>query len=271
MVDAQFPHHLPARRVPLRLRHLRAGAHSQAGVPGVYDPAGRRRGNLSGRHERRGRRAAGQAAGAVPDDLQGGEASEDHLHLAERHVLCDGRAGGRRERQGRGLVEDQTRAGVVQDAAALGRRGARRERRFRRHLGAAHHPRIGYALLPRAERLYGRPERPPAAHRVGFEPASLRCAVGADFGLRRSGAAGGLRHRREGDLRGAGLAGAHAAGRCGEQCRDRDADPHRALAGRGAGGRRADHLERPRGPRAAREGRGARRPRIRRSGQLHPQ
>ncbi len=35
---------------------------------------------------------------------------------------------------------------------------------FRRHLGAADHPRIGHALLPRTERVYGRFERPSAPH-----------------------------------------------------------------------------------------------------------
>lgn len=39
-------------------------------------------------------------------------------------------------------------AGGVQDAAACGCRGRGDQRRFRRHLGAADHPRIGHALLP---------------------------------------------------------------------------------------------------------------------------
>ena len=271
MVDAQLPHHLPARGLPVRFRHLRTGSHPQAGVSRIYDPSGRRGGRLSGRHERRGRRTAGQAARTVPDDLQGGEAFEDHLHLAERHVLRDGRAERRRERQGRSVVEDQARPCGVQDAASRGRCGARDERRLRRHLGPADHPRIGHAVVPRAERVHGRPERPSAPHRVGLEPAALRRSAGADFGICRSRPAGGLRHRREGALRGAGFAGADPGGRLGEQRRDRNADPYRAVAGRGARGRGADRLERPRRPRPACEGRGARRARIRRSGQLYPQ
>ena len=169
------------------------------------------------------------------------------------------------------MVESQARAGGVQDAAACGCRGRGDQRRFRRHLGAADHPRIGHALLPRTERVYGRFERPSAPHRVGLQPAPLRRAAGADLGLRRSRTARGLRHRREDALRGAGRAGADPAGRLGEQCRDRDPDPHRAVAGRGAGGRRADRLERSRRARPAGEGRGARRARVRRSGQLYPQ
>ena len=270
MVDAQLPHHLPARGLPVRFRHLRTGSHSQAGVSRIYDPSGRCGGRLSGRHERRGRRTAGQAARTVPDDLQGGEAFEDHLHLAERHVLRDGRAERRRERQGRSVVEDQARPCGVQDAASRGRRGARDERRLRRHLGPADHPRIGHAVVPRTERVHGRPERPSAPHRVGLEPAALRRSAGADLGICRSRPAGGLRHRREGALRGAGFAGADPGGRLGEQRRDRNADPYRAVAGRGARGRGADRLERPRRPRPACEGRGARRARIRRSGQLYP-
>ena len=169
------------------------------------------------------------------------------------------------------MVESQARAGGVQDAAACGCRGRGDQRRFRRHLGAADHPRIGHALLPRTERVYGRFERPSAPHRIGLQPAPLRRAAGADLGLRRSRAARGLRHRREDALRGAGRAGADPAGRLGEQCRDRDPDPHRAVAGRGAGGRRADRLERSRRARPAGEGRGTRRARVRRSGQLYPQ
>ena len=47
MGHAEFPHHLPHRRVPLRLRHLRPVAHPQAGVPRIHDPAGRGRRPLS--------------------------------------------------------------------------------------------------------------------------------------------------------------------------------------------------------------------------------
>ena len=185
MVDAQFPHRLPHRGLPVRLRYLRAGAYSQAGVPGIHDPPGRGGGRLSRRHERRGRAAARQAARTVPDDLQGGQTVEDHLHVAERHVLRDGRTRRPRERQGRSVVEDQARPCGVQDAASRGRCGARDERRLRRHLGPADHPRIGHAVVPRAERVHGRPERPSAPHRVGLEPAALRRSAGANLDLRR--------------------------------------------------------------------------------------
>ena len=185
MVDAQFPHHLSHRGLPVRLRYLRAGAYSQAGVPGIHDPPGRGGGRLSRRHERRGRAAARQAARTVPDDLQGGQTVEDHLHVAERHVLRDGRTRRPRERQGRSVVKDQARPGGIQVAVAAGRCGRGHQRRLRRHLGAAHHARIRHAVVPRTERLHGRPERPPAPHRVGLEPAPVRCAAGANLDLRR--------------------------------------------------------------------------------------
>ena len=44
---------------------------------------------------------------------------------------------------------------------------------------------FGDTSAPRTERLHGRPERPPAPHRVGLEPAPVRRAAGANLDLRR--------------------------------------------------------------------------------------
>ena len=110
------------------LRPLQYVCDAEGRIPTLRHPSGCGHCRQPRCHKRRDRGPGGASARTLPLYLQGGTPRKDHHHKHERHVHGDGLSARRREQQGRGMVEDQTRPEQLQAATAAGRSSPHHER-----------------------------------------------------------------------------------------------------------------------------------------------
>ena len=110
------------------IRPLQYVCDAERRIPPLRHPTGGGHCRQSRCHKRRNRSPDSTPARTLPLYLQGGTPRKDHHHKHERHVHGDGLSARRREQQGRGMVEDQTRPEQLQAATAAGRGSPHHER-----------------------------------------------------------------------------------------------------------------------------------------------